>query len=82
MPLYEFYCARCDCCFEVRRSLSQGTADVVCPACAGDEVRRVFTPVAAFSSSSSGQRAALSGSSGCAGCAATHCAGCASARHK
>lgn len=81
MPLYEFYCQGCDCCFDVRRSLSQGLDDVLCPYCASPDVKRVFTPVAAFSSGGR-QRVALSGSGGCAGCAATHCSSCASARRR
>ncbi len=77
MPLYDFYCESCDRAFEVRRSMRESTDGVVCPLCAGDHVRRLFTPVATFSSNSSGQRTALSGSGGCGGCAATSCSGCA-----
>ena len=80
MPLYEFYCEVCECCFEVRRSFSEGTDDVVCPSCAGDKVQRVFTPVAAFSSGSSGVSAI--GGSSCSGCTITNCAGCPSARQR
>ena len=81
MPLYEFYCQSCDCCFEVRRSFSQGTAGVICPKCAGDDVQRVFTPVAAFSSGSNGV-SALGGASGCSSCTITNCSGCPSARRR
>jgi putative FmdB family regulatory protein len=81
MPLYEFYCKSCDCRFEVRRSFSQGTADVRCPDCAGDEVQRVFTPVAMFSSGGNGV-SAIGGASGCGSCTITNCAGCSSARRR
>jgi putative FmdB family regulatory protein len=80
MPLYEFYCQSCDCCFEVRRSFSQGTEGVQCPDCAGDQVQRVFTPVAAFSSGSNGGVTAIGGAGGCGSCTITNCAGCPSAR--
>ena len=82
MPLYEFYCDTCDCCFQERRSFSQGTDNVSCPSCTGQNVQRVYTPVATFTSSGGGQRVAVGGSSGCAGCAATRCTGCASAGRK
>ncbi len=79
MPLYEFYCKTCDCCFEVRRSLSEGTDNVTCPTCAEANVQRVYTPVMAFSSGKGGV-SALGGASGCGSCALTSCAGCPSAR--
>ena len=82
MPLYEFYCQSCDCCFEIRRSFSQGTENVTYPTCTGDKVQRVFTPVAAFSIGGNGGMTAIGGSSGCAGCAITNCSGCPSARGK
>jgi putative FmdB family regulatory protein len=79
MPLYEFQCVTCHQTFEIRRSMNDNLSLVECPGCHGYEVRRVFTPVAAFSGSG-GQRVAVGGSSGCAGCATTSCAGCASTR--
>jgi putative FmdB family regulatory protein len=79
MPLYEFQCLTCHQMFEIRRSMTDNLSSVECPACHGDNVRRSFTPIAAFSGSG-GQRVAVGGSSGCAGCATTSCAGCASAR--
>jgi putative FmdB family regulatory protein len=75
MPLYEFYCNTCDGCFDIRRSLSEGTGGVVCPSCKRDNVQRVFTPVAAFRSGNGGQRTAI-GSSGCGSCTTTNCSGC------
>ncbi|RME79054.1 MAG: zinc ribbon domain-containing protein [Chloroflexi bacterium] len=80
MPLYEFYCPVCRHNFDVRRSISQGTDDVVCPTCASQNVQRVFTPVAAFSSGAKGVTAL--GGSGCATCALTNCTGCPGARRR
>lgn len=81
MPLYDFLCVTCNQSFEIRRSMSDNSSPVECPVCHSREVRRVFTPLAAFSGSG-GQRVAVGGGSGCAGCATTSCAGCASARRK
>lgn len=78
MPLYEFFCPTCECCFEVRRSMREGTADVTCPTCAEANVRRVYTPVIAFSSGQGGVSAI--GASGCGSCAQSSCAGCPSVR--
>ncbi len=75
MPLYEFYCKNCERCFDLRRSLSEGTDDVTCPTCDGGKVQRVFTPVAAFSSGSDGRNSMVGGSS-CSGCTITNCGSC------
>lgn len=80
MPLYEFFCATCSDCFEVRRTFSEGIDDVTCPTCAGDEVRRVFTPIMMFSSGKEG--VSMIGGSPCTSCAITNCGGCPSLRRK
>lgn len=74
MPLYEFYCATCERCFEVRRTLSQGTDNVTCPICTGQHIRRVFTPVIAFSNGRAG--VSTIGGNSCASCTVSACAGC------
>lgn len=80
MPLYEFYCADCHRCFEVRRTLSEGTDSVTCPVCADHKIQRVFTPVTTFSTGRGGTT--VVGPRGCAACSATHCSGCPSLRRK
>ncbi len=80
MPLYEFFCPTCDRSFDVRRTFSEGTDNVVCILCAEENVQRVFTPVA-VRSNSGGKTSAVGGSS-CSGCATTSCAGCASGGRK
>ncbi|MCL4300533.1 MAG: zinc ribbon domain-containing protein [Anaerolineae bacterium] len=80
MPLYEFYCTACHRCFEVRRTLHEGRDNVACPTCTSNQVRRVFTPVMAFSTGSGGTAAI--GARGCAACSATHCSGCSISRPK
>ncbi len=81
MPIYEFYCPTCNRSFDVRRTLSQGTDDVTCPSCAGDKVRRVFTPVIALRSNGPGGLSTIGGSA-CTGCTITNCAGCPTLRRK
>ncbi|MDQ3742046.1 MAG: zinc ribbon domain-containing protein [Actinomycetota bacterium] len=44
MPLYDFACDACDEQFEARASPGEAPA---CPACGGQETRRLFTPIAA-----------------------------------
>lgn len=79
MPLYEFYCPTCERCFEVRRSLKQGTDGVVCPECTGSNVQRIFTPIMAFSKGA-GSTPTMIGGGGCSGCTITNCSGCPSIR--
>ena len=43
MPLYEFACDACGACFE---ELVAPGATAPCPACGGERVRRVFSPIA------------------------------------
>ena len=39
MPLYEFYCKRCDGVFEAVRTISKASEPVPCPACASKSER-------------------------------------------
>jgi putative FmdB family regulatory protein len=80
MPLYEFYCEPCNEHFDVRRTLSQGTEDVTCPLCTGDNVQRIFTPVALRSNGREGM--SMIGGNACGGCTITNCSSCPSARRK
>jgi putative FmdB family regulatory protein len=43
MPLYDFHCRECDELFEALVPTSQTPG---CPACAGEDVERLFTPFA------------------------------------
>ncbi len=77
MPLYEYRCENCGRKFELRRSISDRDAGLVCPECASVEISRVLPQFAAFGSAdSSGESARSLGASGCAGCAGGSCASC------
>ncbi len=75
MPIYEYYCRRCQARFELLRPISRMDEPATCPqGHAGAE--RVLSLFAAFSSGSEGKTSL--GGSGCAGCAGGHCAVCSS----
>jgi len=77
MPLYEYYCADCECKFEVLRSFSQADEPVSCVHCQSPNTRRALSLFAAYSKGGEGGETsrALGGDS-CASCAATSCATC------
>lgn len=49
MPLYEYYCARCDRVFEALRSLRDSDEPVPCPDCGSDAGRIMPTTFASMS---------------------------------
>ncbi len=74
MPIYEYYCHRCQSRFELLRPISRMDDPATCPR--GHEgAQRVLSLFAAFSSGEEGT-SALGGSGGCAACAGGHCATC------
>ena len=74
MPLYEYYCRRCEQRFELLRPLARMDDPAPCPK-GHDGGERVLSTFAAFSGSASGESGSLGGG-GCAGCSAGSCAGC------
>jgi putative FmdB family regulatory protein len=62
MPLYDFYCAKCDKTFEL---LVKSTSSPVCPDCSGEISKQLSCPVAPGQSAgiiaSARQRAAREG---------------------
>ena len=65
MPLYEYYCRRCEQRFELLRPVARMDEPALCPK-GHDGGERVLSIFAAFSQ----------GGGGCAGCSAGSCAGC------
>jgi putative FmdB family regulatory protein len=63
MPLYEFQCIECDRSFEELVRTSTATADVKCPECGSDHVRR---KVSLFASRASAGASAIAPASSCA----------------
>ncbi|MDT7942964.1 MAG: zinc ribbon domain-containing protein [Dehalococcoidia bacterium] len=73
MPIYEYYCHRCQTRFELLRPMSRRDEAATCPQ--GHEgAERLLSIFAAFRGGE-GSTSALGGS-GCAGCAGGHCASC------
>jgi putative FmdB family regulatory protein len=63
MPLYEFQCTECDRAFEELVRTSTAIAEVKCPECGGDHVRR---KVSTFASKVSGSGGAIAPAGSCA----------------
>ncbi len=61
MPLYEFQCNECETAFEELVRSPAAVADVKCPACGGEQVRR---KVSTFASKVSSGGASYSPSAG------------------
>ena len=76
MPLYEYYCRRCDGRFELLRPFARLDEPAACPEGHGGG-KRVLSSFAAFSGGSAGageMSESLGGGGGCAGCAGGACA--------
>ena len=74
MPIYEYYCEKCDKNFEC---LIIGSDKPECTTCSSKKVTRLMSSCGFVSKGGGGEttRASASASS-CGGCAATSCAGC------
>lgn len=73
MPLYEYYCQRCEQRFELLRPMSRMDDPAACPR-GHDGGKRVLSAFAAFSRGEGGEIEAVSGGGGCPGCAGGACA--------
>ncbi len=73
MPLYEYECDKCGRRTEVRQSVGQNGADVVCPACGAVGLRRVFSK---FFCAGSDDSSFGGGGSSCSTCSSGNCASC------
>ncbi|BEQ16281.1 FmdB family zinc ribbon protein [Desulfoferula mesophila] len=71
MPIYEFYCPRCQESFETL--VFKKNEKVTCPKCDCAKVERLLSGFA-HKSGSGGKM--VSSSSGCASCTASSCASC------
>jgi putative FmdB family regulatory protein len=78
MPIYEYYCPRCDRKFEQLRPMARSDDPATCPQ--GHEgAGRVLSVFASMTRGADGSLQAVSGTGGCAACSAGSCAGCAAA---
>ena len=71
MPIYEFYCKKCDSEFE---ELVMGSDDgIKCPSCASKRVKKLMS---VFAHKSGDAFVGSSGGSGCSGCTSGNCSCC------
>ncbi|MFZ7127083.1 MAG: FmdB family zinc ribbon protein [Desulfobacterales bacterium] len=63
MPLYEFQCEVCGCCFE-KLIFRSDTDPVVCPDCGEKKVKRVMSRAFCCSTRAEGQSPAAAGGGG------------------
>jgi putative FmdB family regulatory protein len=72
MPIYEYYCAVCDCKFDKMRPMSRADDAASCPRCERPAGRCAST----FAARGSDGKAVAGSNGGCAGCASHSCASC------
>ena len=70
MPIYEYQCNKCLCCFE--KLVYGSNPEVLCPSCSAKDTTKRLSQFGMGKSSSSPS----SSGSGCGGCSASSCAGC------
>jgi putative FmdB family regulatory protein len=76
MPIYEYYCPKCNSKFEILRSISQSNEMVSCPKCQSS-ARKIFSRFASFTKDNSGASTPIAGTGkSCGGCSATSCGNC------
>ena len=74
MPLYEYYCRRCEAKFELLRSMSRSEEPATCPS--GHEgAERALSVFASFSKGADGLSSPVGGSP-CSSCASGTCPTC------
>jgi putative FmdB family regulatory protein len=74
MPLYEYFCQRCEAKFELLRSMSRSEEPATCPK--GHEgAERVLSMFSSFSKGADGVSAPVGGSP-CSSCSSGSCSTC------
>ena len=74
MPIYEYYCAVCDCKFDQMRPMSRADEPAPCPRCELLAGRCAST----FAARGADGKAVAGSNGGCASCASHNCASCGS----
>lgn len=78
MPIYEYFCSKCNFQFERMRPLNQSAEAAACPKC-HKPARRKMSTFAAFTTSDSGVPNTVPGSgSSCSSCSSGNCSVCGS----
>ncbi|MDX2501408.1 MAG: zinc ribbon domain-containing protein [Deltaproteobacteria bacterium] len=73
MPIYEYYCEKCDQNFEC---LIIGSDKPECSNCSSKKVTKLMSASSFVSKGGGGQTVSSSAGSSCSGCSAGSCAGC------
>jgi len=75
MPLYEYYCPRCESKFELLRAMSRSEEPATCPG--GHEgAERTLSVFSSFSKGADGFSEPIGGGSPCASCSSGSCSTC------
>ena len=76
MPIYEYFCPKCETRFELLLPISQAEQGAECPGCQGP-TERVLSSFACRTKDASGAVASVAGTgSSCASCSTSTCSGC------
>lgn len=73
MPIYEYQCNKCQCCFE--KLVFGSNPEVLCPDCSSTDTAKRLSKFG-LGKGSTESSSSSSSSSGCGGCSASSCAGC------
>lgn len=74
MPIYEYFCKKCDKKFELRRPFSQSKDPAECPVC-NTAAERVLSSCYSRTCDASGATSSVGGSS-CSSCGGGSCSSC------
>ena len=72
MPIYEYQCNTCQCCFE--KLVFGPNPEAGCPSCGSKDTTKRLSKFGM--GKGSGDQSSASSGSGCGGCSASSCAGC------
>jgi len=75
MPLYEYYCPRCETRFELLRPMSRSNHSATCPN-GHKRAQRVVSVFSAVSKGAGGEMAPIGGDSACNTCTSSSCSTC------
>ncbi|MEK6697604.1 MAG: zinc ribbon domain-containing protein [Nitrospirota bacterium] len=74
MPIYEYQCNKCSCCFE--KLVFGSSPEVLCPQCGAKETAKRMSRFGMGRSSGDASPGSSGGGSSCGGCSSSSCAGC------
>jgi putative FmdB family regulatory protein len=75
MPIYEYFCDKCNKKFEQLRPVSKAGEDSECPTC-HSKAKKVLSMFSAYSNYAPGLSNPLAGSNSCGSCSSSSCSTC------